>query len=59
LKTAGRGILSDNALEAAGRFRALAVLPEEPDESLVSELLKAGSEFVEAVQKALTRAALE
>jgi hypothetical protein len=59
LKAAVRGILPDNAMEMASRFRALASSPEEPGEALAEELLKAGSEFVEAVQKTLARAALE
>ena len=59
LKTAGSGILPDNAMEMATRFRALASSPEEPGEALAEELLKAGSELIEAVQKTLARAALE
>ncbi len=59
LKTAGRSILPDNAVETATRFRALASSPEEPGEAMAGELLKAGSELVDAVQKAIACAALE
>jgi len=46
-------------METETRFRALASSPEEPGETLVGELMKIGSELVDAVQKALPRAALE
>jgi len=48
-----------NAGETATRFRVLASSPEEPGEAMAGELLKAGSELVDAVQKALSRASLE
>lgn len=59
LKTAGQDALPGDAMETVTRFRALASSPEAPGETLSGELLKAGSELVEAVQKALARAALE
>lgn len=59
LKTVEKGYLSDDAVDSVTRFRALVSSVEAPGETLVGELFKMGGVFVDAAQKALTRAALE
>lgn len=58
LKTVGQGILPDGVVEMAARFRTLTSASGTLDDSVVGEVMNAGVEVVDAVQKALTCAAL-
>lgn len=58
LKPLCHGLVPEDVLETAARFRALAASPASLDEALVKELLKSGAELVDHTQKALARAAL-
>lgn len=58
LKTVGQGILPDGVVEMVARFRTLTSASGTLDDSVVDEVINAGVEVVDVVQKALTCAAL-